>query len=47
MRERICERCGGPFLESTFDAWRGRRFCSETCRKREEARKYRLRKFNR
>ena len=46
-----CEGCGSPFGPHPMHAWRSRfrncapkRFCSERCRKREEARRYRQRK---
>jgi hypothetical protein len=47
-----CQSCGEPFAFRRGEPWlehyRGRapakRFCSEQCRKREEARRYRLRK---
>lgn len=46
-----CESCGEPFDRHPMHAWRSRfsncapkRFCSEKCRKREEARRYRERK---
>jgi hypothetical protein len=47
-----CESCGEPFAFRRGEPWLGhyrgrapaKRFCSEPCRKREEARRYRLRK---
>jgi endogenous inhibitor of DNA gyrase (YacG/DUF329 family) len=44
MTERTCPFCGEPFDVGTFEAWRGQVFCSERCRKREEGKRYRLRK---
>ncbi len=49
-RERgTCEACGAAFTSDRmnlrqYPRWSPKRFCSESCRKREEARRYRARK---